>query len=53
MPGAAHARWLIAPATLAALVDMELTDAAVARYFGVEVQTVESLRARYGIRDRG
>ena len=42
--------WPIPEIALAALTDMGLSDARIARYFCVETETVRSLRIHYGVR---
>jgi hypothetical protein len=40
--------WPVGPASLAALLDMGLTEAQIAQYFGVEALAVRALRRSYG-----
>lgn len=45
----ATASWPIGPAELEALVDVGMSDGTIAQYFGVELDEVRSLRARYAM----
>ena len=42
-------RWPIEPGELAALIDLGMTDAQIADYFGQDLRQVESLLERYGL----
>ncbi|MGQ0675203.1 MAG: hypothetical protein ACT4N4_03835 [Rhodospirillales bacterium] len=42
------AAWPVGPAALAALIDMGLSKAQIAQYFGVETLAVRALRRSYG-----
>lgn len=50
---AAGYRWPIAPAALAALTDMGLSDTQIGAYFAVGADNVGALRAHYRDRNRG
>lgn len=43
--------WPIEPGSLAALVDMGMSDDMIAAYFQVDLSLVLALRARYGLRE--
>lgn len=42
--------WPVAPASLAALVDLGMPDDEIAKFFGVDAGKVAALRGRYGLK---